>query len=259
MVRHFQKSQLMILVAGCLLWSSAQALSLNGFTRFSAAVGVNASVAGKVESIAVKQGQRVNKGDVLITLDSTELKFELERANALSKSLLPAYETAQLELERAEELYDRDSLSQVDLKIAESAMLKAEGEYEVAQAALSLATYRLGQARIESPLTGRVLSVEVSPGVYVNPEINSQPMVNLVDSRRLQAIAAIKSEQWDANLLNKSATVTFRGRSFDGNVTSLGLARVQQSSGLPAYELSVTFTTDQLIPADMPVTIDIKE
>jgi membrane fusion protein (multidrug efflux system) len=222
-------------------------------------VGINAAVPGKVESIEVKPGQRVSKGDALIMLDLTELKSELAHAKALEKSLLPAYETAQLELERAEELYDRDSLSQVDLKTAESAMLKAEGEYEMAQAAVTLATYRLAQAKVTSPLSGRVLSVEVSPGVYVNPEVNHHVMINLVDSRRLQAVAAIKSEQWDANLLNRSATVTFRGRSFTGSVTALGLTRVQQSSGLPAYELSVTFTTDQLIPADMPVTIDIKE
>lgn len=259
MVRHCQKSQLMILVTGCLLWSSAQALSLNGFTRFGAVLGINASVPGKVESIAVRQGQRVDKGDVLIILDSTELNAELERAKAIAKSLLPTYEIAQLELERAEELYDRDSLSQVDLKTAESTMLKAEGDYEAAQAVVSMASYRLRQARIVSPLSGRVLSVEVSPGVYVDPSVNHQPMVKLVDSRQLQAIVAIKSEQWDANLLNKPATVTFRSRSFSGSVTSLGLASVQQNNGLPAYELSVTFTTDQLIPADMPVTIEIKE
>jgi len=67
------------------------------------------------------------------------------------------FKTAQLELERAEELYDRDSLSQVALKTAENVLTEADGAYQVAIADKVLAEYQLKNAAITSPFNGQVL------------------------------------------------------------------------------------------------------
>ena len=110
----------------------SQALTLNGFTAFDSVIELNARVSGVVDTIAVKPGQLVQKGDLLIQLDTVPYRARLDRAMAIEKSLQPVVLTAQMELERAEELYDRDSLSQVALKNAENALAKAEGNYQAA-------------------------------------------------------------------------------------------------------------------------------
>ncbi|MCK4710569.1 MAG: biotin/lipoyl-binding protein, partial [Gammaproteobacteria bacterium] len=60
------KVRLIILVGSLLYLPVSQALNLNGFTRFGSLVELNARVSGVVQSIKVKPGQRVKKGDVLI-------------------------------------------------------------------------------------------------------------------------------------------------------------------------------------------------
>ena len=253
------KVRLIILVGSLLYLPVSQALNLNGFTRFGSLVELNARVSGVVQSIKVKAGQRVKKGDVLIALDATPLRASRDRAVGIEKSLLPVVETAQLELQRAEELYDRDSLSQVALKNAENELAKADGQYQAAKAERVIAAYRLKNAVIYSPINGRVLQLHTNVAQFIDPAVSLDPLITLVQSQQMKAVALIKSEQWNGGLMNKDAMVVFGDKQFAGKVSFLGYERIKQSSGLPAYEIHVSFTTDRLIPAEMPVTINIKE
>jgi len=237
----------------------AQALSLNGFTRFGSEIAINARVNGIVKSIRVKPGQLVNKGDTLIVLDALPYERRLDKARAIEKSLKPRVETKQLELDRAFELYDRDSLSQVELKNAQNELAQAEGEYQAAQADTLIADYELFHSVIRSPVSGRVLQVHSNIDQYVNPEVSLAPLITIATTRQMTAVGLINSEQWDSSLLNHPATIRYRNKVFDGKVSYIGFKRVQQATGLPAYEIHVSFETDQLIPEKMPVTVEIRD
>lgn len=242
-----------------LYFPASQALTLNGFTNFETIVKLNARVSGIVQSIAVKSGQRVKKGDVLIQLDATPYQARLDKALALEKSLLPVVQTAQLELERAEELYDRDSLSQVALKTAENVLTEADASYQAAIADKILAEYQLKNAALISPINGYVLQVHTNVAQFVNPVVSLDSLITLATKGQMKAIALIKSEQWNSLLLGKIATVELGEKIFTGKVSYLGYKRVKQTDRLPAYEIHVSFEADQFIPAEMPVTINIKE
>lgn len=240
-------------------FGSVQALTLNGVTEFSMLSPLNSSAAGVVKSILVSSGQKVKQGALLIQLDTTPYQAGVEKARALLQSLQPAVITAQLELDRAQELYDRDSLSQVELKYAENKLAAAEGAYKAAEADLKLASYHLQQTRIESPINARVIKVDSFKGQYVNPEVESSALLSIVSSSSMSAVAVLNSDQWKPDLVNRSATVKYRDKVYQGQVSELGFIRVEQSGGLPAYEVRVVFSTDDLIPAEMPVSIDIKD
>ncbi len=238
---------------------SAQALTLNGFTRFGAELELNAGVAGVVQFIAVKPGQRVARGDLLIRLDDRPHQARLVQARARAEQLKPSLQTAELEFERAQELYDRDSLSSVALQKAESRLADARGAYKTALAAQQLAEYELSLTRIRAPITARVLSLSVGEGQYVNPGSDLSPLLTLAQTRSMLAVSILGSEQWDDRMVGRSAKVIYRGQAFDGQVVSIGLRRIQSGAGLSGYEIRVAFDTDRLIPADMPVSIEIGE
>lgn len=259
MVKTIMKIKLILPFISLLFAPASQALTLNGNTGFGSVLNVNASVSGIVQSIKVKAGQRVKKGDVLLVLDNKPHKARLDRARAIEKSLLPAVQTAELELERAQELYDRDSLSQVELKNAEIVLAQAEGSYQAASADVVLAKYQLANTIIYSPINGRVLQLHSNNLQYVDPAVSVDPLITLVESRQMKAIALVNSDQWDQALINKKATVQYREKQYEGKVNYLGYKRIKQSSGLPAYEIHVVFKTDSLIPAEMPVKIEIKD
>lgn len=248
------------MVSICLSYVPAgHALSLNGMTGFVSTIHLNASTEGKIKTIAVKAGQAVKKGDLLIQLEATPHKARLTRNKAIEKSLLPAVTTAQLELERALALYDRDSLSQVELNNVENKLLLAEGAFQAAQANLELTEYELTQTTIRSPVNGRVIKLQAGIGQYVNPQVATGSLISLVKIQKMKAIASISSDQWRHALINKKATIKYRDKTYHGSVSYLALHRVKASNGLPGYEIHVSFDTDNLIPADMPVSIEIRE
>ncbi len=238
---------------------SVQALTLNGFTEFSMQSQMNSSTAGVVKSVLVSSGQTIKPGELLIQLDATPYQAGEEKARAMLQSLQTAVSTAQLELERAQELYDRDSLSQVELKYAENKQAAAEGAYRAAEADLKLAKYHLQQTRIVSPMHARVIGVNTFKGQYVNPEVESSALLTIVSASSMSAVAVLNSEQWNPGLMNRKATVKYRDQVYQGQVSELGFTRVEQSGGLPAYEIRVVFSTNDLIPAEMPVSIEIKD
>ena len=251
--------KLIVLLAALLPLAQAQAFTLNGYTRFAGHYDLNARVAGVILKLNARPGQRVSKGDVLVELDATVQRARLEKAKALEKTLKPEAEIAELELEKALELYDRDSLSQVALKNAENKLALAQGKYLAAQADTAIAQYELDSTRLRSPIDGRVSMLHRSEAEFVNPHVDSQPIVSIVSSRQLLAVGLISSEQWRPSLVGRAAKVSFRDRSFDAKVSYLGFNRVKKSTGVAAYEIHVSFQTDQLIPEQMPVTIEILE
>ncbi len=245
---------LMLLVAAPL-----HALSLNGFTRFGDEIPINAGVSGVVQRVAVQPGQRVSRGDLLLQLDDRPHRARLAQVRARAERLKPPMQTAELELERAQELYDRDSLSTVALQMAESRFAEARGAYEAALAEQKLAEYELELTRIRSPASGRVLTLTARPGQFVNPQADLSPLLLLVRTRSMQAVATLGSEQWNPELIGRKARVSYRGKTFEGRVEYLGLKRVKTGSGLSGYPVHIRFETDALIPADMPVGIEIEE
>ena len=252
-------ARLLLPVLFLLITPALQALELNGFTRFGDRVTLNAATSGVIARIAVRPGQRVSRGDLLLQLDDRPQRARLKRARALADRLKTPLQTAELEFERAQELYDRDSLSTVALQNAEGKLAEARGAYEAALAEQKLAEYELERTRLTAPLSARVLEIHARKGQFVNPQVALSPLLTLVETRRMQAAASLSSEQWSKDWVGRKAQVIYRGQRYPGRVEGLGLQRIQNGSGLSGYEIRIVFDTDQLIPADMPVRIEIAE
>ena len=250
---------LALIVTGSMFSTLVQALSLQGVSDFAASMQLNAASAGVVQSIMVKPGQTVKPGQLLIKLDDTAHQARLQRAEARQQSLLPAVTTAELEFERAQELYDRDSLSQVELTRAETSLLKAQGDHQAAAAEVKLAAHDLRMTEVVAPEHARVWQVLANQGLYVDPAVTSTPLLILVSSRQMKAVGLISPDQWDPALLNKKATVKYRQQSFDGIVSHLGMAHSDRAAAQPAYELHVIFDSRQILPAGMQVSIEVAD
>ncbi len=251
--------RLVLTLAGLLQALPAQALSLQGNTDFAARIQINTATAGIIHRIAVKPGQAVKSGELLLELDATSHKARLDKAKGLQQSLLPAVTTAELEFERAEELYDRDSLSQVELTLAESRLRKAQGEYQAAAADVERFAFALSQTRIKAPATARVVAVSANEGLFVNPAVTNDPLLTLVPANRMSAIVLIDAQQWRPALLNKRARVSMQGQTFSGVVDYLGLEPSAKMGDKPTYELRVSFDSRGMLAAGLPVTVEIMD
>ena len=86
-------------------------------------------VTGRIVELPVKEGQEINKGQVLAKLDPRD--FQSSRDSALA-----SYEAAQTMAERLRQLIKGKAVSQQELELAERDLLTARAAYERAEKAL---------------------------------------------------------------------------------------------------------------------------
>jgi membrane fusion protein, multidrug efflux system len=123
--------------------------------RFEAVqrVDIRARVTGYLVEKRFKDGQNVNKGDVLFIIDPRPFNYEMERANA-------QYQLAQKEYTRAKGLRETQAISQEDLD-------RREQELKVAQAALNDASLDVEFTKVTAPIDGKISESFIDTGNLV--------------------------------------------------------------------------------------------
>ena len=117
---------------------------------------------GVVERVTVREGDAVKRGQLLATLEATEIDAGVTQAREQA-------DKARRDLERGEGLYEDDVIAREQLDDLRTAA-------SVAAAQLRAAQYNRGYARIEAPLDGRVLRRQVEPHELVTA---GQPVMSL--------------------------------------------------------------------------------
>jgi membrane fusion protein (multidrug efflux system) len=131
------------------------------FDRFEAvgsieageAITVVSEIDAAVTSLPFHEGQPVARGTVLARLDDSQLKAEVDRAEATRDQAKSSYD-------RVKEVVEQKAGSAQDMDDAAAAL-------KVADANLALARTRLSKTRIVAPFSGVVGSKKVSPGAYL--------------------------------------------------------------------------------------------
>lgn len=130
-------------------------------------VAVRARVAGTLDRVHFREGQRVKKGELLFTIDPRPFAAEVARAEAQLNSARTQAELAKSEVLRAEKLLPLQAISAQELDQLRAAARNGDASISSAQAALTSARLNLEYARITAPISGRVSRAMVTPGNLV--------------------------------------------------------------------------------------------
>lgn len=130
-------------------------------------VELRSRVAGTVERVHFKEGQRVAKGALLFTIDPKPFAAEVARAQAQLASARTAAELAKAERERAEKLLPMQAVSQQEVDQLRAAERNAVAAEQAVRAALNTAQLSLGYTRITAPVAGRISRAEITAGNLV--------------------------------------------------------------------------------------------
>jgi HlyD family secretion protein len=237
--------------------SAAFAIDLDGRVDFARRLDLNSSVSARVDSIVVSVGQQVAQGELLLTLETTSLRAGADMARAEADALAPRVAKMQTEMEKAQELFDRDSLALVELQNAEQDYAIAQAKLQAAQAKLARAEYRLSQAEIRSPISGIVLAIDTSPGQYINTRVSNQTLLTIADDKSMIATALLPLEQWSDKLLHRKVRVSFQKQDYQRRVISIGSQITSGDNDHPATTLKVQFATNGSLPAGLSVRISV--
>jgi len=135
-------------------------------------------ITGAVEAIHVLEGDRVKAGETLITLDSRNLRAQLDRAQA--------------ELENATAHYQRIRRLFSDESVSRQEMDNAERAYKVAEAAKRTIEADLADTVIAAPFDGVITSKSVEKGEMVTP---GRPLLRIEDDRQLRLESTVSEAE----------------------------------------------------------------
>lgn len=113
---------------------SARVQTLSDMVSDGKPLALRVGVSGEVGQVLVKQGEQVSKGQLLLKLDDTVFKAQLEAAAAYLEQSEAKSKLHKGDYEREQELYAEGSSSTVRLQQQENQWLASKAEYAQAKA-----------------------------------------------------------------------------------------------------------------------------
>ena len=165
--------------------SMRDVIFLPGETEASEDVKVAANTAGRVDWIGPREGQKVNKGDLLVKIDVSALKASRDRAEA-------AYKLADDLYQRRLRLYDHKIIAREELD-------QSETQRKLALTDLAQIRVRYNHGFPKSPITGIVNHLYLDEGEYADM---GKPIADIVNIDRIKI--NVRVPELDVRFVKKS-------------------------------------------------------
>ena len=167
-------------------------------------VEMTSTVPGTVAVIHFGEGAFVEKGEILLELESTSEQLDIQRREVMVENLKATLDRSEMLLQNTSSI----SLEEVD---------EARSEYQMSLIELEMARDALAKKRLRAPFTGIVTDLPIEVGEYCEPP---QPIVRMVDIRQFYCIANI--DPYIAAELNVGDPVAYiAGSNFDNGTGRL--------------------------------------
>lgn len=125
-------------------------------------------ISGQIEQLYFEEGQAVQAGQLLATLDSRTLRAELASTEAELSRIQSQLELAQQEQQRYQSLLATQAVSQQEVAQFIGQTKQLQAQFNAAKASVQAQQVRVSLTRIVAPITGRVGLRQVSVGAQVS-------------------------------------------------------------------------------------------
>jgi HlyD family secretion protein len=246
-------------------------VTASGQVRPQTKVDVASDVSGKITKLAVKEGQMVKAGDLLLQIDPTQAQAAVEHAEAALATSKAQLTQAQANLESAQKSYDRsaaikkakpelisdEQLEQLKTAVDVNAALVDAAKHGVDQSIASVndAKSSLDKTTIYAPMSGQITRLDVEQGETAVPGTFNKDAATLLTISDMSVLETrVKVDETDVARISvgDSAQIqldAFPDTTFIGRVTRIANSSVNGTS------TTATTTTDQAV--DYEVTIQL--
>ena len=183
------------LAASDVFTAQTQTLSLgiavSGALKATQSAVVKARVAGELQELSLREGDRVQAGQVIARIDPSEYQARVRQAQQQADSAKAQVDIAQRQFDNNQALVNQGFISQTALLNSQASLNGAKATHAAALAALDLTDKSLADATLRSPLSGVVAQRLAQPGERVAIEARLVEVINL---SQLEMEAALTAE-----------------------------------------------------------------
>ncbi len=173
-----------------------------GTVRASESAQLAAQMMGTVLAVNVREGDHVNRGQVLVVIDAAQPQAGLDRARAAvsgadheAAAADAEYALASSTMKRYQDLFDKKVVSPQEFEEVKARLQSASARREMARsgqaqakAALTQASTSLDYTRVRAPFDGVVTDKRVDPGAMATP---GTPLLTVEKNGRYRLEASV--------------------------------------------------------------------
>jgi membrane fusion protein (multidrug efflux system) len=148
----------------------AQTRDFVGRVEATDRVEIRARVKGYLDAVLFKEGEIVKKGDPLYQIEKGLFQADVVNAQGALERTKAAKTLTAIQLQRAQDLLEKNAGTAVARDQALAADQQAEGAIMADQASLDTANINLGYTDIVSPITGKISRTNITVGNVVGPD-----------------------------------------------------------------------------------------
>ena len=212
---------------------------------------VSSKVSAKVVSVAVENGQYVNAGDTLVTLDDQDIRNNIKTAQAQLQIYQNQLNSSQVAMEklkinvddakrnydRQKALFEKKAISQTDFEAAEKTLNTAQADYNSGNASIQTAKSNISAqnvsiANLQDSLNNTIIKAPIS-GVISDKAVNIGQMASqgtalakVNDISSVYATIQVPQEKISSVKIGQAATITVEGsdKTYNGTVQNIDLS-----------------------------------
>ena len=220
------RNTVVVQVAAVTKRSFASNIIISGTIGSETEARLSFKTGGIIDSMKVRDGDQVRKGQLLATLNPTEINAQVEQAKE-------GLDKAQRDLTRAKDLFSQGVATQEQLDNATTA-------FSVAQQTMEIASFNQSRSEIFAPASGVVLRKLMNEGELAAP---GTPVFLFAGDQARQWVlrCGVSDRNWARLVKGDKATVSFDafpGEAFQGVVSSIAQG-ADAASGLYQVEVKV--------------------
>lgn len=224
-------------------------VTANGKIQARRKVDLSALVMGQIVNLAVKEGDKVERGQLLLQIDRAQLAAQTagrESALGAMRSDLAAArstaEQARRDFQRAKQNWDAKILSEAEYQKARSVLETAEANLSAAQqrlqetgANLMASRDSLSKTTVTAPLAGMITFLPVKEGeVTVIGTMNNPgtQLLTISDMSEVEAVMMVDETSVPEVKVGQKATLSvdaYPNRTFEGVVTEVGSSPIAKN------------------------------
>ncbi len=213
------------------------AIPVSGSVRPVTQAMVKSKVSGEISQLHVREGERVSAGQVLVSIDTADLRARHESQQAMVAEAKARFDLAKKTEQNNRQLLAKNFISQTAFDSAISSLEVAESNYKAAVAQAAITQKALADAQVRAPFGGIVAKRAVNIGEKVSSDA---PLIHVVDLSRMELEAPIPVS--DIPSVKPGQEIAFKVDGFANREFKGKVERINPSAEAGSRSISIFVT-----------------